>query len=278
MTWLQALLLGVIQGLTEFLPISSSGHLVLSKQLLGVSGAESAGAAMEVFLHAGTMFSVVVAFRRELLKILVSLVRGFRKPNRLRETFTENQQFRVGIFLLLASLPAAAIGLSFRGLIESTFQTPWVAVLGLFATGVLLVATRLVPPQNRPITVSTSLIIGFAQAAAMIPGVSRSGATISAGLFRKVPKDVAARFSFFLSVPAIFGANALKLIDLGTQQQATPWGSYLLGACVSFAVGWAAIRTVLVALKKEKFHLFGAYCVAVAFLAALSLMGWLPIP
>jgi len=278
MNWLEALLLGVIQGVTEFLPVSSSGHLVLSKQLLGVNEIRSSGAAMEVFLHAGTMCSVVVAFRKELTKILVSLFYGFRKPSTLQETFTEDQQFRMGALLLLASLPAAVVGLSLRKIIESTFESPLVALLGLLATGILLLTTRLVPTQNRPITVSTSLIIGLAQAAALIPGVSRSGATICAGLFRKVPKDVAARFSFFLSIPAIFGATLLKLLETAGQEQTAPWGAYLLGTCVSFAVGWAAIRTVMMALKKEKFHLFGAYCVVVSLLGLLSLTGWLPIP
>jgi len=271
MTWWEAILMGVLQGLTEFLPVSSSGHLVLAQHFLGTANPASAPIALEVFLHTGTMASVLVAFRKELLSIALSMFQGLKRFRHIQETFAEDPFFRTGTFLFCASLPAGILGVLFKDNIEKVFNTPSVACLGLFVTGLLLLATRFIPTQGRPITVRTACWIGLAQAAAMMPGISRSGATISTGLLRKVPRDVAARFSFYLSVPAVLGATLLQLLDAKGSNQDLPWMAYALGALVSFGVGWVAIHTVMIALKKERFYLFGIYCLLVATICLILL-------
>lgn len=263
MTVFQSIFLGILQGFTEFLPVSSSGHLVLAKSLMGLSWNPETGAAMEIFLHFGTMMSVVVAFRKDLLNMAASVLKACKNYQAMTEHYTEDVWFRTVLMILIATVPAGVAGVLLGDKIEQTFGSPLVTSLGLLITGGILLTTRFFGKFDRPVTVPTALWIGVAQAVALFPGISRSGSTVSMALFRGVSKDVAARFSFILSIPAILGASLLKAADLLQVVNLQDLLLYLLGAGVAFACGLLAISGVLLSLRKKKFHYFGVYCLIV---------------
>ena len=252
-------LLALLQGLTEFLPISSSGHLVLAQSAMGVN---HPALALDVALHVGTLLAVIIVYRRDLLELVVGLAAG-----RLAEP----------ALLVLGTLPAAVIGLAFKENLQAAFHEPTIAASGLFLTAIVLLAgewaRRRAPTRHasketgdahepRPMTWKHALIIGLFQAAAILPGVSRSGSTIAAGLLCGLPAERAARFSFLLSIPAILGAAVLNLPDaldegLGGSVIHVVWAMLLAGF-----VGWGALRMLLAFLGRGAFAWFAAYCVA----------------
>ncbi|NOY00905.1 MAG: undecaprenyl-diphosphate phosphatase [Verrucomicrobia bacterium] len=258
MTVFQAVFLGLVQGLTEFLPVSSSGHLALSSHFLGV---ENPGLTFEIVLHVGTLFSVLVYFRPQLWRMFLSLFNKEMKDER-----------RMIGYLFIGTLPAAVIGLSFKHYFESVSNQPQVVALLLCVTGALLLLPRLFPKKhgNGPMTLRTSLIMGFGQAFAILPGISRSGSTIVSGMLSGVNPAKAAEFSFLLAVPAIGGAAVLALRDLDgiDASLAVP---YLAGGTVSFVSGLIAVYAVLSSIRKGKFEYFAYYCIAVGLIAFIYL-------
>lgn len=255
MSLVKAVLLGIVQGLTEFLPVSSSGHLVLGKHLLGV---HTAGAGFEVFVHLGTLLAIVVHYRKDLLEMAASVLRIRR-----------DEHLRMFLLILLASIPAAVVGLLFEDRLEALFGEPAWAAGFLLLTGTVLILTRFAPSGERSVGPVSGFLIGVAQAVAIIPGVSRSGATISAGIFLKVGREKAARFSFLLVVPALLGAALLTL----RKEPPAPgmMTAYAVGAVAAFVSGYLALRWLLAAVAKGRFDLFGWYCLAVGA-AALVLI------
>ncbi len=257
MSLLHALLLGLLQGLTEFLPISSSGHLVLGQYLLGI---HSENVAFEVAVHLGTLLAVLVYFRRDLAMVL-------------HDFFAGGAGRRVGWMLLLAMVPTAVIGLGFKGLLESLFQVPRIAAGGLLLTTALLVAAERVRGGDRPLTgVRTldALLVGTLQGLAIVPGISRSGSTIAAGLFAGMSRDAAARFSFLLSIPAILGAAVLTLKDFSTLENgmALP---FLAGTVASAFSGYVAIGVLMAVLRRGRLYGFAAYTLIVGVLGLILL-------
>lgn len=252
---LDILLLAVVQGLTEFLPVSSSGHLVLLQHLLG---SREGDLFLDVVLHVGTLGSVLLVYRREVRRLL-----RLDRPAR-------------GYVLALAvgTLPAVAVGLLLKDLIESAFASPVYAAVGLLLTGGLLLSTRVAragqdlpePWEPRPVPVRTSLLVGCAQALAICPGISRSGATIASSLWLGLGRAEAARFSFLLSVPAIAGALVLQLLDGDLATRSGPV-SLALGALVALAVGLVAIRWTALAVVQRHFWKFSIYVFALGLVA-----------
>lgn len=269
MTILEAAILGLIQGLTEFLPVSSSGHLVLGQYLLNVK--TSSDITFEVFVHFGTFLSVVVVFWKDVVGIVKAFVQAF-VPFRLNKAYyQEHEHFRLAVAILISSIPAAFVGLQFEDSIAEAFADPKLVSVMLVITGLILFLTGLAKPvEGKRVGIISSFLIGCAQALAIIPGISRSGSTISAALYLKVEPYYAARFSFLMSLPVIAGATLLKTKDLvmngGASESVL---ALLVGLIVSFCSGYFAIKWLLKIIERGKIRWFSAYCLAVGILGIL---------
>ena len=257
----QALLLGIIQGLTEFLPVSSSGHLVLGKTLLGIP---EQGITFEVFVHFGTLLAVVTVFRKDILLLIQTFFSLFKRSY-YSESFSNRYKndinLRLLIFIIIATLPAVFIGLLFKEPIENAFNNPHLVCIMLIVTASILSLTYFSRQTNKPLGLWNTIIMGIAQAFAILPGISRSGSTISAGLFLKVSGNEAARFSFLLAVPAIFGATLLQIGDLVLSGMNTEFILVLLvGTVAAYVSGYLAIETLLGVVRRGKLYWFAPYC------------------
>jgi undecaprenyl-diphosphatase len=256
---LNMLLLAAVQGLTEFLPVSSSGHLVLFQHFLA---ARVGDIFFDVVLHVGTLGSILVVYRREILRLL--------------KFDAAARQYQ--ICLAVGTLPAVMVGVMFRTRIESLYHSPLAAAAGLLLTAAVLFSTRYtdtqgtlaVPWQPRAPALWRGLLIGLAQACAIMPGVSRSGLTIGAGLWTGLPRAEAARFSFLLSIPAVAGALVLQLSD-GLTSSPAETGRLLLAGAAAFAVGLVAIRWTTLAVIQAHFWKFGFYCLGLGVAVILVL-------
>jgi len=262
---LEALFLGLLQGATEFLPVSSSGHLVLLQALMGVS---DRGVGFEVLLHVATLLAVVICLRRDVAGLFRGafsvLRRGFRPP---AEGWGENE--RLALAVIVGTVPAAAAGLALQSKIEAAFGRPdWTAGF-LLVTGVVLLATRAAKRESRGVGPAEGLLIGVAQAAALLPGISRSGFTIAAALFLGVRRDEAVRFSFLLALPAIAGAFALELASGAAGFFEAQRVVSAVGFAGALASGCLAIVVLLRAVRRGRFELFGLYCLVAGGLALI---------
>ena len=253
MNLLEGIILGAVQGITEFLPISSSGHLVLAQAVLGV---DAPGIFLEISTHAATVLAVLVYYRKRILVLLKNLL---ALPRLATATPEEREGLTLMGFLLLASIPAALVGFLLRGPIEDAFESPRLVLVMLLATGAFLLATRFAPAPGAKWSPGRALAAGLAQAAAILPGVSRSGSTIGAGLFLKIDGEKAAEFSFLLAVPAILGATLLHALDATGE---LPWVPTAAAFVTAFVTGLGAIVVLLGALRRKSLWLFGPYCLA----------------
>lgn len=258
MTLLEALVLGIVQGATEFLPISSSGHLVLVPWLLGWS---KPGLAFSALLHWGTVLAVLVVFHRDLYRLLVAGLTS------LRTRSLEDPQARVAWWIVLGTIPAAIIGYLFQDFFETLFSKPTIVAIFLLITSIVLWTSERVGAQNRTtegMSWLDALLVGLAQAAAIAPGISRSGVTISAGLLLGVKRASAARFSFLLMVPATLGAGILSLIELASEGVLVSDLPLLaIGFLAAAITGYLAIRWLLVYLTRRPLTIFALYCASV---------------
>jgi undecaprenyl-diphosphatase len=235
---------GLIQGLTEFLPISSSGHLVLVPALFGF---DEPGLAASVMLHLGTLAAVIAYYRSDLLRLL-----------HLR---TDPEARRILMLLVVGTIPAALFGLTLHGPIEVVFSEPWLAAVALMATGVILLFTMLVGRGMRRLAEgrwTDGMVVGLAQAFALLPGISRSGMTIAAGMSQGFQRGEAARYAFLLSIPSIAGAGLIDGLDLIDRGGFT-W-DLLLGMAVAAIVGYLAIAGLLRVLTRVGLLPFALYC------------------
>ena len=273
-----SLLLGIVQGLTEFLPVSSSGHLVLGRALLPDEALRSPGVLFEIVVHLGTLTAALIYLRREVFGLLSALAGTGGTTPEGRDAVRAGRGL-VGL-LLVASIPAAVVGVAFQDQIHHAFSGIGFAAGGLVLTGAVLLYFRRPPEETNgdatrirtipllPRGLADALWIGIAQAAAIFPGVSRSGLTIVAGRQRGVSPADAARFSFLLSAPAIAGATLLEGASaLGSGALAEAGGVVALeltvGFLTAFVAGTFALRWVFDWLARERFHQFGWYCLSV---------------
>ncbi len=269
MAAVKVLILGVIQGLTEFLPVSSSGHLVLFQHALGMKEPELL---LDVCLHVGTLAAVCVVFFHR-LKRLASVVFHLPglagKSGGLRPLFQKNSDFRILVLIGFGSLPTALLGLFFHSRSQALFGTTKVAGVMLLITGLLLFFTRKLSPTSRPIeamALKDALIIGLAQGMAVLPGFSRSGATISTALFLGIQREAAGPFSFLLSVPAILGALALQARSL-LSPSPVPVQMLFIGSATAAGVGFFALKTLLRFVNQGRLSVFAPYCWIVGIIA-----------
>jgi undecaprenyl-diphosphatase len=265
---LEAIVLGLVQGLTEFLPISSSGHLRIVPAFLGW---EDPGAAFTAVIQLGTMAAVLLYFRRDLWNIAVAWVRELRLPFRQRST-----DANLGWFILLGTIPISIFGFVFADQIESGARDLYLIGTALILFSFVMLAAEHVGKRQRAITEidgRDGIFIGFAQALALIPGVSRSGATISAGLFRNFDRTAAARYSFLLSVPAVVLSGLFELRDIGGHGGASP-GATVIATVAAFLSGYAAIAWLLRYLANHSLAIFVAYRIPLGVLViALAASG-----
>ncbi|KAA3610627.1 MAG: undecaprenyl-diphosphate phosphatase [Calditrichaeota bacterium] len=263
MSILQAIILGLVQGLTEFLPVSSSGHLTLGKAVLGVS---QEGILFEVVVHLGTFFAVISAFRQDVLWLFKGLL-GLM-PNKKRVTDpSQEAALRYIAFIIWATIPAVLIGLFFKDWVEDAFTDPLLAAYLLIVTGFILLLSRLGLRSSGEMTFKRSLIMGISQAFAILPGISRSGTTISMGMLAGVNREEAARFSFLMALPAIGGAFVLQLKDLAdSPMDSSLVGPLVAGFVVSYISGLFAIKVLMSIVKKGRFDYFAWYCFAIGII------------
>ena len=257
MNWFEAIILGMVQGLTEFLPVSSSGHLEIAKALFGIDAESSFY--FTVAVHGATVLSTIVVFRKE----IVSLFKGFFQ-------FRMNDETSYIFKILISMVPVGFIGLLFKDRVETLFNGNLVFVgLMLIVTSVLLAFAHFVKKRERPIGYLDALIIGIAQALAVVPGISRSGATISTGLMIGNKKDEIARFSFLMVLIPVLGANLFEVVS--TENNTTGNGVVVIiaGSITAFICGYLACRWMIGLVRKSKLIGFSVYCAAIGLLSIL---------
>ncbi|NIR52338.1 undecaprenyl-diphosphate phosphatase [candidate division KSB1 bacterium] len=268
MTGWQAVLLGIIQGLTEFLPISSSGHLVLAEAVLGIRNNDIA---FEIFAHFGTLLAVVTVFKSDFAKIFNELRTILFSRSDIQLSETKNPGIRLLTYLIVGTLPAAFIGYLLRGEIESAFARPDFVSIALIGTGIILLISRITKDPTRELTLGSSVVVGIAQVIAFLPGISRSGTTISAGLLLGVHPIESARFSFLLAVPLILGVTAYKLAELvATPPSNEEIFTLVLGCVMAYLSGLLAIKWLLGILQKNRLDLFAYYCFGVGIFGLIA--------
>ena len=260
MELLEAIILGIIQGLTEFLPVSSSGHIELVKAMFDREDPFSDE--MTIVLHFATALSTCVIFRKDILEIFQGLFQ-----------FKNNDQFKFSIKIILSMIPAAIVGLSFENEITSLFNSNVLLVgLMLIVTGLLLLVADKATATKKKVSFGQAIIIGIAQAIAILPGISRSGATISTSVLLGIDREKAARFSFLMVVPLIFGKIAKDLLDLIKEPAVTDNVSYLpyvLGFAFAFVTGLIACTWMIKLVKSSKLYYFSIYCFIVGIAAII---------
>jgi undecaprenyl-diphosphatase len=255
----ESIFLGFLQGVTEFLPISSSGHLAVARNLLGI---KLPGIQFEVALHLATLLSVFVVYRAPVKELCLGFVKGDRDT------------FYYLFMLIVATLPAAFIGLWANELLEGLFLNPWVTIIGFMTTSLVLWSIHVLEPsQNNRVrvTVFTAAMIGLAQAFALVPGISRSGMTVAMALWLGLNDEGALRFSFLASVPVILGATSLELINLQSQNMTLNSIHMTVGMAVAGVTGIFAIRSFLSILRKKIMHRLALYCFTLSAILSLYL-------
>lgn len=268
MNSIESFILGVFQGIAEFLPVSSSGHLVILERLFNLN---SDNIAFEVSVHFGTLLSVVAIYYSDLWKMIVSFFSGLFSK-KFRSNFQNDEYFRLAVFVVIATIPAGLVGVLFSDFIEDIFHSVRLVGVTLMITGVFLFLTRFVKIQNRKLGEWNSVMIGVCQAIAILPGISRSGSTISAGLLCGISRTEAARFSFLLSVPAVLGATILEGKDaLIPGSAALDWKILSIGLISSFVVGYLSLKFLLKIVQSRKFSWFAPYCLLAGLLTLLFL-------
>jgi len=258
---LQGIIIGIVQGLTEFLPVSSSAHLVFIQNLLGVESS----LAFDTFLHLGTLIAVVWFFRYDIYKMLKSwwLSLGDLLQGRFMEGFYDDPYKRLAWYVILATIPVGIVGVLFEDSVDALFSGAlYVPAFFLFVTGTILYLSQRMPSGNinyNNITKKEALFMGLGQACAILPGLSRSGTTIAAGLTIGLDKEFAAKFSFILSIPAILGAFILQAKDIGSAMDAN-FLPVILGFIASIIAGYMAIKWMLDLIQNRNLDIFSYYC------------------
>ncbi|MGB9134116.1 MAG: undecaprenyl-diphosphate phosphatase [Candidatus Bathyarchaeia archaeon] len=245
LSFVESMILGIIQGLTEWLPISSSGHLAAIQKLFGWYPP----VLFHVLLHMGTLFVIAAFFRSDIAGVLQAFARRDLK----------SEEGRLGVFIVVGSVPTAAIGFVFKDLFESFFDNLLVVGSGLLVTGVLLVISQR-KESKKALSYLDALLVGTAQGIAIIPGVSRSGATISTGLLRGVDRETVFKFSFLLSIPAVLGATLVESGDFSLLASGVDVAAIVVGVTLSMVVGYFSLKVMRKIIVKQKLHWFAPYC------------------
>ena len=242
---IETTILAVLQGIAEFLPISSSGHLVLGKALLGV---KEPGIRLDIFLHVGTLFAIAAFYWRVIWRIL------------------REYDWKYVAKIVVSAIPAGVIGVLFKDQLEEFFSSPHAVGAALLFTGIVLLATKVLPKGEREVSFLGAVVMGVAQAVAILPGVSRSGMTLAAARASKIEAAKSAEFSFLMSAPPIAGAALLEVLKAMKENcpncpsTETAWPLVIYGGVLAAVVGYFSLAFLLKALKSDRFWMFGPYC------------------
>ncbi len=273
MNWLHAIILGIVEGLTEFLPISSTGHLTVVEKLLGYPIDDRGITAFTAVIQLGAILAAVVYFARDIVRLAGGWFRGV-----LNKEHRDDPNYRLGWGVIVGVIPVVIVALLFKSLITGALRSLWVVAAALILWSVVLwladrtVAANPAPRDESRMTIKDALIIGLWQCVSLIPGVSRSGATISGALFRGIDRVTATRWSFFLGIPALAAAGLYEALGEYKNISATVgWGATLVGMTVAFVVGYASIAWLLKFVATNKFTAFVIYRV-VAGLVIIALL------
>lgn len=251
---LQAIMLGIIQGVTEWLPISSSGHLALVQLAMGLE----VPVFYDAVLHLGTLTGVFAIYRQDIARIVKSIFGRDRTEGKYP------QGRRMLWLVILGTIPTAAIGLSFRSFFEYSFYDPVSIGAGFIVTGIFILSTLFLKAGNKKLGPADAVLIGVGQGLSIFSSISRSGATVAAGMFRGVEREQLVRYSFLLSIPAILGAAIIDAISADEQQRAELSSigieAYIVGAAISAIVGYVSIRVLIRLVLGGKFYIFAFYC------------------
>ncbi|MEO7981331.1 MAG: undecaprenyl-diphosphate phosphatase [Sporichthyaceae bacterium] len=259
MSVLDSVVLGVVEGLTEFLPVSSTGHLTITEKMLDIPLDDKGVTAFTAIIQTGAIAAVLVYFFSDIVRIVTAWVTGLHTAE-VRGTF----DYRFAWFVIWGSVPIGVIGFLLRDVISGSLRSLWVVAVALVAWSAVMIVAERRATQVRPersITLTDALVVGAVQCIALVPGVSRSGATISAGLLRGLDRVAATRLSFFLSIPALVGAGLFELKDAA--QESVPVAPLVVGTVVSFVVAYASIAWLLRFVAGHPITLFVPYRVAV---------------
>jgi len=262
---MQAIILGIVQGLTEWLPVSSSGHLALVQIAMGLQ----VPVFYDAVLHLGTLTSVFAVYRKD----IANVVRSIFGRDRAEGPYPQGR--RMLWLVILGTIPTAAIGLAFRSSFEYSFYDPLLLGAGFIVTGAFLLITKFLKAGSKKLGPGDAVLIGVGQGLSIFSSISRSGATVAAGMFRGVEREQLVRYSFLLSIPAILGAVLVDVVTADDQQRAELYSvgteSYVAGAVVSALVGYASIRVLIRTVISGKFYLFAFYCFVVGIATLLLL-------
>ncbi|MCJ1705466.1 undecaprenyl-diphosphate phosphatase [Rathayibacter sp. VKM Ac-2926] len=264
---LQAIILGIIEGLTEFLPVSSTGHLTIAEKLMGLKVDDLGVTAFTAIIQVGAIAAVLLYFRKDIAELAVAWFVGLRHPTQRKRT-----NYRIAWYVILGSIPIGIIGFLGKDLISGGLRNLWVVVAALLGWSIVMLVAERVGAQTkdrRAITRKDAVIIGLVQCIALIPGVSRSGATISGGLFRGLDRVTATKFAFYLSIPALTAAGAYEAATAASEVSASiGWIPTLVATVVSFVVAYASIAWLLRYVSGHGFGVFVAYRVALALVVS----------
>ncbi len=272
MNLVQAGVLGVVEGLTEYLPVSSTGHLTIVERMLGLQTDADAVTAFTAVIQIGAIVAVIWYFRREIVQVIAAFFRGIRTP-----AVRDSVEYRLAWQVIVGSIPIGVVGLLLRHVIEGPLRSLWAVAGGLLAWSAVMVWAERRARQDRgeqQITMADAVVVGLLQVVALIPGVSRSGATISAGLFRGLDRVAATRFAFLLSIPALVAAGLFELPGaLG--ENGVGVGALVVGTVISFVVGYASIVWLLRFVAHHSIGKFVPYRLAVGagVIVALAAFG-----
>ncbi len=270
MTWIQAIILGIVEGITEFLPVSSTGHLTITEQLMGLPIDDAGVTAFTAVIQLGAIAAALWYFRADLIRLALAWFRGLRSRARRADP-----DYRFAWYVILGSLPIAVVGFLAKDLITGPLRSLWVVVAALVGWSFVMIGAERLGKRNRgesAVTLSDALVIGTMQVFALIPGVSRSGATISAGLLRDLDRVAATRISFLLGIPALTAAGAYEAAtEAGAISTAVGWGPTLVATLTSLVVAYAAIAWLLRLVARRPISVFVPYRIGLAAVIAVLL-------
>lgn len=286
MTLLQSIIMGVIQGVAEFLPISSSGHLAIFKSLFGM---KEVGLSFDILLHVGTLVAIFVVYYKDIIRLIVEgigicvdavknvcifVTNKTGKGNKEYIKIVSDSYRKFVMLVIVSTIPTAIIGVLAKDVIEAASMTLIVPGICLLLTGcILLLGEKAGLGKKTPknVTYTNAFVIGICQGFATLPGISRSGTTISACLVSGFDRKFAVKYSFIMSIPAVLGAAVLDLKDIGSEHlTGAEWTNYIIGAVVAAVVGYICIKTMLVLVRDKKFKYFAYYCFAMGAVAIIA--------
>jgi undecaprenyl-diphosphatase len=268
MELLESFLLGILQGVTEFLPVSSSGHLVLAQELLNQN--LERGITFEIVVHFGSLFSILIYFRKRIAEILMNTFAYLIDTANYKKNWSENYDMRVSCYILLSMIPAGIVGFTMKDNIEGLFSNPGLVSLMLIVTGTILYSNKFIGDGASKVTPSKAFLVGVGQAFAMLPGISRSGTTITLGNYLGIKRDQIAEFSFLMLIPVLAGAMLLEAGNLSSSgSESYSAAALIVGFMASLVSGYFSLKYLIKLFKSKGLHYFSYYCWSVGLLGII---------